>query len=114
MRVPVSDWILDVQDRQPFPGSDWIFGGSLVLDEEPSRKAGVTYLADRTGSIIGLVTFGDEVLGTPSVFPDSADIQPPEWIINTKAVPPPGTEVTILLIRSNPDQPASGTTADSG
>jgi hypothetical protein len=58
---------------------------------------GEHYVADMTGSIIGLVTFGDEVVGFARVMPDSADVSEPVWEVDPERVPPIGTPVTLIL-----------------
>ena len=105
---PVSRWIADLQTGGTFPTDTWIFGGSLLLDEEDLVSEGSRYLADHSGSVIGLVTFGDELLGLSLVIPDSASIQEPEWVVRVEHVPPPGTRVQVLLSLGSGPQPASG------
>ena len=56
-------------------------------------------VADATGSVIGLVTFGDEVVGFSRVFADDAAVRPPEWEADDEAMPPVGTAATIILTR---------------
>jgi hypothetical protein len=60
-----------------------------------------------TGSIIGLVTFGDEVIGLSHVISDQAAIHEPEWEVNPERVPPIGTEVTVVLRRWSEDARAA-------
>ena len=60
---------------------------------------GEHYVADESGSIIGLVTFGDEVIGFSRVLADQDAVQEPEWEVNTAAIPPMGTSVTLVLKR---------------
>ncbi len=103
----VDGWIRDVSDGASFPTDRWIFAGSIELDGRDAEQAGVRYLADRSGSIIGLVTFGDELLAAGDVIPDAADVHAPEWIAATSAVPPVGTEVTVELSVVGPDQTAA-------
>jgi len=105
---PVSRWIAELQTGGAFPTDTWIFGGSLLLDEEDLVGEGSRYLADHSGSVIGLVTFGDEMLGLPMVIPDAASIQEPEWVVRMEHVPPPGTKVQVLLSPGGGSQPASG------
>ena len=108
MRVDgVSRWISDISDRSLYPTDKWIFAGSVVLDEAEADRAGVRYLADRTGSLIGLVTFGDELLAAEEVLPDSSEVHSPEWVATTRAMPPVGTEVRIVLRPDSADQTAS-------
>jgi hypothetical protein len=63
---------------------------------------GEHYVADHTGSIIGLVTFGDEVVGFEEVFSDQQSVQPLAWQVRIDHVPPVGTPVTVILRRWAP------------
>lgn len=88
--------------EHPLLGSRWRFGGS-VLDERETLPAGMPrYVADWSGSIIGLVTFGDEVLGLPVVYPDQVDVAPPEWFADPADIPEVGRAVTIILRAHSP------------
>jgi len=97
-RCGISQWILDIQERKHYPTDQWIFAGSIELEGEEARRAATTYLADRTGSIIGLVTFGDEVLAAEAVIPDEASVYEPEWVVSKRDVPNPGTPVLVRLV----------------
>ena len=70
---------------------------------------GEHYVADLSGSIIGLVTFDDEVIGFSRVIADQAAVHPPEWEVDPERIPPVGTEVR-LVIRRYPPEPADPTT----
>jgi hypothetical protein len=97
VEVPISYWMRHADDVTTPPGNTWIFGGSH-LAETPAWVGGEAQLAaDLTGSVIGLATFGDEVLGFPLGFTDPAEGDPPPWLIRTPRVPPIGTPVTLLL-----------------
>lgn len=91
-------WIRDHHEKQRFPETPWIFGGSLFRPNPEWMGPGEHYVADITGSIIGLVTFGDEVLGFKQVISDQAAVHEPEWMVHTDRVPPEGTEVTVILL----------------
>jgi hypothetical protein len=58
---------------------------------------GEHYVADRTGSIVGLVTFGDEVIAYDEVLSDKVDVDAPEWQANTPVMPAPGTRVQLVI-----------------
>jgi hypothetical protein len=58
---------------------------------------GEHYVADRTGSIVGLVTFGDEVIAYDEVLSDKVDVDAPEWQANTAVMPAPGTRVQLVI-----------------
>ena len=94
---PVRTWIRDHLGRHDFPGDSWVFCGSRLAENPPESGGGEYYIADYSGSVIGLVTFGDEVIGWSKVLSDQEAVQPPEWEVNTDHVPPPGTEVTVIL-----------------
>jgi hypothetical protein len=97
VEVPISNWVRHADDITTLPGNTWIFGGSH-LTETPAWVGGKAQLAaDLSGSVIGLATFGDEVLGFPQGFADPVDGEPPAWSIRTPRVPPIGTPVTLLL-----------------
>lgn len=92
--VPVHQWVRDYHTHELLPDGPWIFGGSMMKADYTGK---VGYLADRTGSIAGLVTFGDELLGWCEVLPDQEAVMAPEWQANTEAMPEPYTPVTIRL-----------------
>ncbi len=100
---PIRAWIREHQGRREFPDDPWIFAGSRI-EETPE---GDIYVADYSGSIIGLVTFGDEVIGFSRVFADQDSVQPAEWEANTRVLPPVGTLVT-LIVRAAGEQRAAG------
>jgi hypothetical protein len=91
-------WIRDHHDKQTFPDSPWIFGGSMFRPNPEWMGPGEHYVADMTGSIIGLVTFGDETIGLKQVIADQAAVHEPEWMVHPDRVPPEGTEVTVIIM----------------
>jgi hypothetical protein len=81
-----------------FP-STFIFAGSLVIDNGPGPKA---YLADRSGHVISIATFGDELLCLPGVH--SKDNGVLMWSIDPTHLPKKGTAVTLRLrLKENPE-----------
>lgn len=93
----VRDWIRDNESGKTFPDQPWVFGGSAFRPNPQFMGPGEHYVADMTGSIIGLVTFGDEVIGLKQVISDQAAIHEPEWEVNADVIPKEGTEVTVIL-----------------
>jgi hypothetical protein len=83
--------------RPAFPDLPWIFGGSAIATNPKFMGPGEHYVADMTGSLIGLVTFGDETLGFAHVASYQEDVQTPEWEVNTETIPPMETPVTLIL-----------------
>lgn len=106
---PIRQWIRGsvriVGDHQPspqypqFPNIPWVFGGSAIEQNPPFMGPGEHYVADMTGSIIGLVTFGDEVIGLSQVLSDQEEVQSPVWEVNSASIPPMETPVTLILRR---------------
>lgn len=97
IQEPVSEWIRDSVNQSKFPDMPWVFGGSEFRKNTESMGLGEHYVADFTGSIIGLVTFGDEVLGFKRVFSDQEIVHAPQWKVNTDRIPAPDTEVTLII-----------------
>ncbi len=96
---PVADWIVSDDGQTPFPLRPWIFAGSILAPNPEWMEPGEHYVADMTGSIVGLVTFGDEVIAWPEVLPDQESVRPPEWRVREDHVPPLGTKVTLIIRR---------------
>jgi len=93
----VRQWIRDHHGKSTFPEAPWIFGGSQFKPNPEFMGPGEHYVADMTGSIIGLVTFGDELLGFQRVIADQAAIHEPAWEVDTDKIPDEGTPVTLIL-----------------
>ena len=94
---PIGSWIVGTADDRPFPDVPWVFAGSAFAENPDWMKPGEHYVADFTGSIIGLVTFGDEVIGFQEVIADQVDVHPPEWEVDDLLVPPMGTRLTLIV-----------------
>jgi hypothetical protein len=93
----IRTWLADAEGRPSFPDTAWVFAGSAFAANLEWMGPGEHYVADQTGSIIGLVTFGDEIVGFEEVFADQQDVQPLEWQVRTDYVPAVGTPVTLIL-----------------
>lgn len=94
---PLSDWIEDPERARAFPPDGWVFAGSRVRPNTRSMGPGEHYVADRTGSVVGIVTFGDEVVAFREVMPDRAEVESPAWQARTDRMPAPGTRVELVL-----------------
>ncbi len=105
---PIERWIRDRRGNHEFPDDSWVFAGSSLAPNPEWMGEGEHYVADLTGSIIGLVTFGDEVIGFSRVVSDQEAISPSEWEVKSDHVPPVGTRVTLILRRAEGWESASG------
>lgn len=83
-----------------FPSS-FVFAGSLLGDENKKPRE---YLADVSGNVISISTYGDELLCLPGF--ESQDNGSLVWEVNTENIPKLGTKVTLRL---RPHQPAQAT-----
>ena len=70
----------------------FLFAGSHLYGKEGSPKV---YLADTSGSVISLSTFGDELLCLPGIYANQN--QALQWEVNSEHLPKLGTEVTLRL-----------------
>ena len=89
----LGEWIEDARHQDQFK-SIFVFAGSHF---EPDGRGGQRYTADVTGSIVGLVTFGDELVAYAKVIPDQADIATPRWQANIARIPPEASDVVLIL-----------------
>jgi hypothetical protein len=80
------------------PPERFLFAGSRFHRDQ--RTGDERYVADGSGSIVGLVTFGDELIGALEVIPDSASAFTPVWEVASERMPQLGTVVTIRVRRS--------------
>ncbi|MDG2222411.1 MAG: YdjY domain-containing protein [Rubripirellula sp.] len=79
------------QQASQFPAV-FVFAGSHLRDQETGRRQ---YLADRSGHVISIATFGDELLCLPNHQTQSNGSL--HWRIKPDSLPPVGTSVTLRL-----------------
>ena len=90
--VPIEAWLRDLRGPGASPPR-FVFAGSRFV----AGPGGERYLADESGSIIGLVTFGDETLALHEVLPDRVGVEPAHFQARTEAMPEQGQAVTLVL-----------------
>ena len=90
-------------DRTP----SLVFAGSLMKAPAGAPAAGSRYLADLSGTVVGLSTFGDEVVASREIRSPDASVDPATWTIRPGVLPSAGTMVTAVLAR-----PTSSTDGD--
>ncbi|MBC8875772.1 MAG: hypothetical protein H8E44_40625 [Planctomycetes bacterium] len=86
---------VDKDNREKFPKT-FLFAGSLLVGDGPGAR---TYLADRSGSVISIATFGDELLCLPGVHAKANDTL--MWQIDAMHLPEVGSKVTLRLRPQN-------------
>lgn len=99
---PIARFVRDGRSAAPFPDRPFVFAGSRLAPNPPSFGPGTHYVADYTGSVVGLVTFGDEMIAWREVIPDREEVAAPVWQANPLRLPAPGTSATLLLRRPAP------------
>ena len=92
-------------DRTP----SLVFAGSLMKAPAGASATESRYLADLSGTVVGLSTFGDEVVASREIRSPDASIDPATWTIRPGVLPSAGTMVTVVLAR-----PASSADGDEG
>ena len=85
----------DPSHRAP---SRFVFAGSRFHTDRKTGKE--RYVADGSGSLIGLVTFGDETIAALEVIPDQTSAAQPIWEVFTERMPAPGTAVRISITKA--------------
>jgi hypothetical protein len=70
----------------------FLFAGSHLIGQEGTPK---TYLADQSGSVISLSTFGDELLCLPQIY--GHENHALRWEVNPKHLPQVGTQVLLRI-----------------
>jgi len=92
----------------PFPDRTWVFSGSRMQDNPSWMDApGRHYVADMTGSLVGLVTFGDEPVGLTTAIHADAGTRQADWRPKRDVMPPDGTVVTLHLTPVRSKAPAT-------
>ena len=77
--------------KKPFPDS-FLFAGSHLRDDGPGPRQ---YLADRSGNVISIATFGDELLCLP--YHETREDNALMWRVKPDSLPKVGTKVTLRL-----------------
>lgn len=78
-------------------GYGFVFAGSRMVE----RQGRVWYDADGAGTIIGLTTFGGEVIALDETISPEAAIAEPVWLADNALVPPFGTPVTVRVVAAD-------------
>jgi hypothetical protein len=91
---PLAQWMVNTRPDPVQSAPAFVFAGSRFrrLPDGSER-----YAADDSGSIVGLVTFGDEVVAMRTVIPDKVDVAPAAWKARTDDIPPEGSVVTVIF-----------------
>ncbi len=88
-------------DQTPFPRT-FVFAGSHLRENKSGPRQ---YLADQSGNVISIATFGDELLCLP--FHQTQKNDALMWQVKPKSLPKRGTQVTLRLRLKNTEPSGS-------
>ena len=97
--VSITEFIIHADTGERFDApplaesSQWVFSGSLV--------EGSTYVADAEGLVVGLHTFGSEMVSLQAAISPDSFIEEPRWIAHPQRTPPFGTEIVLRIQAEN-------------
>lgn len=92
-------WITHAKSGEPFPAGQFVFAGSVFVKRQGEER----YDADWSGTLVGLTTFGTEVIAWKNVISPDSWVDEPVWIADSRIVPKVGDAVVVRL-RSTPKQ----------
>ncbi len=105
-----GQWIRSARSDAPWPGDGelarghWVFAGSLTTSRAGAGDGADSYKADQEGTVVGLTSFGTEVIAWTGVLSPDSQTDEPEWIADARHVPPMNTPVTVrILAGKSPD-----------
>ncbi|MDB4265303.1 YdjY domain-containing protein [bacterium] len=109
---PLSDFIIKSDESgQKFPDTHFLFAGSYLTGDDDLPKK---YLADSSGSVISLTTFGDELLCLPGVHTHSNEGL--QWTVDPTHLPKVGSKIILRLrpgIKIESETPPSSESSES-
>lgn len=93
--VPLASWTKHADRGVSLvdDGYGFVFAGSRIVE----RQGRTWYDADGAGTIIGLTTFGGEVIALDTTISPEASLVEPVWLADNALVPPFGTAVTVRI-----------------
>ena len=95
---PVGQPTNSTNQTELIPPRRFVFAGSRFRTDQ--RTGAERYIADGSGSIVGLVTFGDETIAAEDVIPDQVSAAEPVWEAFSERMPKPGTRLTLRIERA--------------
>jgi hypothetical protein len=106
--VRPESWIVSAKTggRLSETAGGWVFAGSRLIDARTRGRGGsleepaMIYDADGAGVIVGLASFGNEVIAWSEVISPESRVQPPEWAADLSAAAPAGTPVVVRVRRA--------------
>ena len=85
----------DEEEDQDFPTHTFLYAGSILHGGGGEGEKPRTYVCDRSGNVISISTFGDELLCLPGIHAHANGAL--MWEIKPDSLPKVGTKVTLRL-----------------
>lgn len=89
---PVA-WVRSIEGDDELPALSFVFAGSVIRQMNERDR----YEADTAGTVVGLASFGTEVLAWPELVSHEFDDGDLVWYADLDVVPPNGTPVTVRI-----------------
>lgn len=87
------EWVKNMQSGEMLAGGSFLFAGSEVREFAGER----VYMADSEGTIIGLTTFGTEMIAFSTPVSHAETIDAPVWQADMAKIPPNRHPVTVRI-----------------
>ncbi|MEM8835909.1 MAG: YdjY domain-containing protein [Planctomycetota bacterium] len=87
------EWVRHVEGGEELESKSFVFAGSVIRQMNARER----YEADDAGTVIGLASFGTEVLAWPELVSHEFDDGDLVWFADLDVIPPNGTPVTVRL-----------------
>lgn len=94
--IPANTWIANQETGEPMSGNTWVYTGSKIV----SFKDENYFMAEKNGTVVSLVNFGDELVSRPTEESEAGGNA--FWTTNPDAIPPLGTRVTLRFKPAKP------------
>jgi hypothetical protein len=91
--IEPESWIVQGPQREPIDPLSWVFAGSRFR----SFGGREIYLAGVEGTIVGLATFGSEMIAATALHHPESEIEAPAYLANTAEVPAFGQRVIVRI-----------------
>lgn len=93
------DWVTVISGQRAVKDGAFVFAGSRFAQRQSPEtgRMGEVYDADGAGTVVGLTTFGSELIGWSRVLSPDSGLQTPDWIADNARVPKMGTPVVVVI-----------------
>lgn len=83
--ITLADCIAQAQTTKSMGQEPWVYGGSMIYDG--------AFLAEQTGDVASIFVSRGSIF----LYPGKDNLNDDVWIVNTKRIPPQGTNVDFII-----------------